>query len=155
MANYKGRPRLPVDVRFNDKYIIDEVTDCWEWQAAKNNIGYGMFRWEQGIMRTAHRVSYELFNGPIPYNMCVCHKCDNPSCVNPDHLWLGTIQDNHDDMIQKGRKRYRPKGFKTPMRTCKYCGETRPANIIGRIHDDKCKNKPSSINTISTGMQSP
>lgn len=155
MSNYKGRPSLPIEVRFNSKYRINETTDCWEWQAAKNNIGYGMFRWSSGIMRTAHRVSYELFKGPIPHNMCVCHKCDNPVCVNPDHLWLGTILDNMRDMEQKGRRVPRPIGFKTPMKTCKHCGETRPANIIGRIHDDKCKKKPDSINTLSTDKQSP
>ena len=141
MANYKGRPALPIEVRFNNKYIINEQTDCWEWQCATNNIGYGFFR-DGDKMRTAHRVSYELFKGPIPKGMVVCHKCDNPKCVNPDHLWLGTMQDNYNDMVSKGRVKHRPVGMKTPLKTCVHCGETRPANIIGRIHNDKCKHKP-------------
>jgi len=140
---YRGRPSLPIEVRFHDnKYDINEITGCWEWKRATNNIGYGMFRIKQGLMRTAHRVSYELFNGPIPNGMVVCHTCDNPKCVNPDHLWVGTMLDNIRDMDSKGRRVTRPIGFKTPMRACKYCGEVRPANIIGRIHDDKCKHKP-------------
>ena len=142
MANYRGRPILPIEVRFNTKYLINEQTDCWEWTAATNNIGYGMFRVRQGLMRTAHRVSYELFKGPIPFGMVVCHKCDNPKCVNPDHLWAGTMLDNIRDMDNKGRRVTRPIGFKTPLKACKHCGEVRPANIIGRIHDDKCKHKP-------------
>lgn len=140
---YRQRPSLPVEVRFNDnKYEVNEITGCWEWKRATNNIGYGMFRWATGIMRTAHRVSYELFKGPIPKGLVVCHTCDNPKCVNPDHLWLGTMKDNHTDMVNKGRYNGRPKGFKTPLKTCKHCGAVRPANIIGRIHDDKCKHKP-------------
>ena len=140
---YRGRPSLPIEVRFHDnKYDINEITGCWEWKRATNNIGYGMFRIKQGLMRTAHRVSYELFNGPIPNGMVVCHTCDNPKCVNPDHLWAGTMLDNIRDMDSKGRRVSRPVGMKTPLKACKYCGEVRPANIIGRIHDDKCKHKP-------------
>ena len=111
-----ARGRLPIEVRFNDnKYEVNEITGCWEWKRATNNIGYGMFRIKQGLMRTAHRVSYELFKGPIPKGMVVCHKCDNPKCVNPDHLWVGTMKDNIRDMDNKGRRVTRPIGFKTPL----------------------------------------
>lgn len=138
----KGKPALPPEVRFSNKYEINETTDCWEWQAATNNIGYGMFRWETGIMRTAHRVSYELFKGLIPKGMIVCHTCDNPKCVNPDHLWIGTNKDNYDDMVRKGRDNLGWKKFPMPTGICKHCGVEMKVNMLGRYHNDKCKHKP-------------
>lgn len=141
MSNYRGRIPVPIEQRFNTKYLINEHTDCWEWTRATNNIGYGMFRVRKGIMRTAHRVSYELHKGDIPPGMCVCHTCDNPKCVNPDHLWLGTVQDNMDDKISKGRLSGRKPGFKQPLATCKHCGAVKAVTIIGRNHNDKCKSK--------------
>jgi hypothetical protein len=142
-GNYRGRISTEtVEERFNKKYLIDETTDCWEWQNATNNIGYGMFRWSTGKMRTAHRASYELYIGPIPANMLVCHKCDNPKCVNPEHLWVGTRKDNYDDMVSKGRHYTHPLGYKHAFKTCEHCGETRPTNMIGKYHNDKCKHKP-------------
>lgn len=76
---------------------------CWIWQGAKNKKGYGFTSLPGGKKITAHRASYIVFRGEIPTGMLVCHKCDNPSCVNPDHLFLGTAQDNTSDMIKKGR----------------------------------------------------
>lgn len=137
-----ARRTLPPEVRFSTKYEINEVTDCWEWKKATNNIGYGMFRWTKGIMRTAHRVSYELFKGPIPKGMIVCHTCDNPKCVNPDHLWVGTNKDNFDDMVKKGRHKFGWKKFTMPTGICKYCGVEMRVNMLARYHNDKCKHKP-------------
>lgn len=139
---YRGKPALPPEVRFSNKYEINEVTDCWEWTASTNNIGYGMFRWETGIMRTAHRVSYELFKGMIPKGKIVCHTCDNPKCVNPDHLWIGTNKDNYEDMKRKGRDRLFRPGSKQPIGICKHCGTNMPVNMLARYHNDKCKHKP-------------
>src|SRR3990167_428745 len=80
---------------------------CWEWQASMRNKGYGAFVWKDGngleIQGRAHRFSYELLVGNIPKGLCVLHRCDNPKCVRPDHLFLGTICDNNHDMCQKGR----------------------------------------------------
>jgi hypothetical protein len=79
---------------------------CWEWQRVKNQDGYGRVK-RNGKLESAHRVAYELYVGPIGDKQ-VLHKCDNPGCVNPDHLFLGTIQDNNRDKAQKGRARTIP-----------------------------------------------
>lgn len=78
--------------------------DCWEWKGVLNNDGYGIFNYGKNTSG-AHRVSYELFYGIlIPKGICVCHHCDNPSCVRPSHLFLGTIADNVKDKVKKGRQ---------------------------------------------------
>jgi hypothetical protein len=75
---------------------------CWPWIASKKSDGYGHFFFG-GRMDTAHRASWMLFRGPIPTGLFVLHKCDNPSCVNPDHFFLGDHQANADDKMRKGR----------------------------------------------------
>jgi len=78
---------------------------CWIWQGSACGDGYGFFQ-INGKRYKPHRYSFEHYNGPIPKGMFVCHKCDIPLCVNPAHLWLGTLQDNHNDMMIKGRHGY-------------------------------------------------
>lgn len=84
-------------------YVQKSDNDCWNWLGSKNRGGYGLFSSVNDRHGTAHRVSYKLFKGEIPENMQVCHTCDNPACVKPAHLWLGTTQDNKKDQLNKGR----------------------------------------------------
>lgn len=91
-----------------EKFIekVVKTAGCWEWIGYKEKFGHGRIsvkkegRW---IMIGAHRASWELFKGQIPVGKFVCHTCDNPSCVNPDHLWIGSRSDNSIDMWNKGR----------------------------------------------------
>lgn len=75
---------------------------CWEWAGGKRSFGYGSIKW-QGKFPGAHRVAWMLTNGDIPSGASVLHKCDNPPCVRPDHLFLGDHAENMKDMARKGR----------------------------------------------------
>lgn len=84
---------------FDEKYVPVTETGCWLWTSGWDSDGYGLL---SGNVK-AHRESYARSFGPIPDGMCVCHKCDTPSCVNPGHLFLGTTQDNTRDRVEKRR----------------------------------------------------
>jgi HNH endonuclease/Ribbon-helix-helix protein, copG family len=90
--------------RFYRKVSVTEG-GCHVWSGAQNGWGYGRLRRGARSARhsSAHRVAWELKNGPVPDGLFVLHRCDNRACVNPDHLWLGTHSDNMRDMIAKGR----------------------------------------------------
>lgn len=91
-----------VESRFWSKVNIGD--GCWEWNAATTWDGYGRFRLN-GTQCLAHRISYTMHNKIDPGELLVCHKCDNPKCVNPDHLFLGTNSDNQNDCLKKGRRK--------------------------------------------------
>src|SRR3990167_9586370 len=101
----KGPEARSVDERFWNR--VNKTATCWLWTASCNK-GYGQM-WDGKKIRSTHRLSWEMANGPITDGLCVLHKCDVRACVCPSHLFLGTVADNQTDMKKKGRR----KGIRT------------------------------------------
>ncbi len=96
-------PAAGIVERFWSKVDRGGPADCWEWQASfSSDAGYGQF-WLNGTQVRAHRLAYRLECGPIPESLVVRHRCDNPCCVNPAHLELGTHKENSADRVKRGR----------------------------------------------------
>lgn len=141
------KPFLPLSTRIMSG--IDKKDDCWIWRGYKGKQGYGVM----GISRKstlAHRASYSAFVGDIPQGMHVLHKCDMPSCVNPEHLFLGTNSDNVADKVSKGRtheklsdaqvreirRRYVPGLGRTLAKEFKVSPMTISLTVRGKLHKE-------------------
>ena len=122
-----------------NSHIREDADGCWRWTAAKNNIGYGLFRM-QGKMKSAHR-SMMLLEGHDIEDKMVFHTCDSYDCVNPDHLIIGELKDKVQIMKDKGRAGI---FWSDPIhhQTCVHCGYHGSPAPIAHFHNNRCKHKP-------------
>ncbi len=120
---------LTIKERFYSKFKVNEDNGCWEWVANRFPKGYGCFKLN-GKSQAAHRISYEIHTGEIQEGMVICHKCDNPCCVNPVHLFMGTQKDNLLDRKIKGRSIFGEKNGRCKLKT-------EDINIIRRLLSKK------------------
>ena len=109
-AYVSGVRGIPVATRLWNH--VDRSGSCWEWNGHRDQLGYGRI-WSNGKLERAHRVAWRLSAGPIPAGLWVLHHCDNPSCVRPDHLFLGNHMDNVRDRMAK-RRPTTPRGSRNP-----------------------------------------
>lgn len=99
----------PLDVRFWEKVDKRSPEECWPWTGATTFGGYGVIGLGRDHLIRAHRLSFEMHEGPIPKGLIIRHRCDNPGCVNPAHLIPGTQKQNMDDAVRRGRTRGHPR----------------------------------------------
>lgn len=125
---------------------VRKSAKCWEWQGCTAGAGYGQLYVGEnepgGRMAYAHRISWALHNGEIPAGMSVCHHCDNPLCVRPDHLFLGTDADNMQDAQRKGRLSVTGKGW---QRRTTHCPKGHPYSVVNTYHTTSRAGNPARV----------
>lgn len=139
----RTRRKKIVDLNTAKAYFSNHVeihdNGCHLWTGGKNNIGYGMWRYD-GKMRTVHRVMAK-WEGHDIEGKIVYHTCDHYNCVNPEHLRVGTLFDKAKVMVDKGRAGVALSNINN-QRTCIHCGVSSSPAVLGHYHNDKCKYKP-------------
>lgn len=150
-----GDPRLPT--RFWNK-VATPPSGCWIWTGSKNDWGYGNLRFDGGV-RYAHRVAREVLVGPIPDGLFILHACDTPSCVNPDHLKVGTQGKNLQECVERGRnywasRTHCKRGHEfTAANTCQRSGGTRGCRECRRENDRTARHNASAKKTNEGGTR--
>lgn len=143
--------------RFEAKYTPEPNSGCWIWTGASIAGGYGSFIFGGGKTRSmpAHRAAWRMFCGEIPEGLEVCHSCDMPCCVNPDHLWLGTHSENMADCVRKGRFVYvtpaRGSSAANAKLTEGQVREIKTRQLTRNEYADKFDIAPEYVNNIQSG----
>jgi hypothetical protein len=133
-------------------YYIDKETGCWLWKDSKKHATVYPTLIVKGKTQRASRIFYSVYKAPYPHHLCVCHTCDTPGCVNPEHLFLGTYKDNMVDKVNKGRCGL---GGKSKFRKFKFTKQEaeKIREVYERVKDytiiaKKLKVSPNTIRTI-------
>lgn len=144
---------MPVDCTLPARFWakVQKTETCWIWTGARLPHGYGRIREALGHPKvvSAHRVSYEMHFGPVPDSQEVCHHCDNPSCVRPDHLFAASHKDNQRDMGRKGRSVWQRNPELVP-RGDKHGTHTKPESVVRGVSHHKAKLTEADVLTIRT-----